>query len=273
MTSRLSKRKEIDHVYEMVRVLSLVFAIADSEVREESIFYSLMEKELWAIDFSSILVMRSSREGWKEKFYYRIQEQFLSCTCAIWALGESRRTPTWYKHHLADMQSLVGRLVAIRSYIPWGLHTYWLRSDVAESELLRCLSVFDNFWSRTSDLAHSHEVMEFMWSYMRSHIPRVVLNALHLHRPSYVTSPTTSTLSGLKTYLVIITMSRNLVAVVTGSNRGIGNAICQTLASHNGPKPLVIYATSRSGDDLAIKARWVTFPYALSCYLIRAFLG
>lgn len=47
-------------------------------------------------------------------------------------------------------------------------------------------------------------------------------------------------------------MSRKLTTVVTGSNRGIGHAICQPLASQGGPSPLIIYATSREGDHLDI---------------------
>lgn len=47
-------------------------------------------------------------------------------------------------------------------------------------------------------------------------------------------------------------MARKLVAVVTGSNRGIGLAIVSQLAQSL--TPLLIYATSRSGTDLGIKA-------------------
>lgn len=47
-------------------------------------------------------------------------------------------------------------------------------------------------------------------------------------------------------------MSNKLVAVVTGSNRGIGLAIISQLVKSQ--KPLIIYATSRAGSDLGIKA-------------------
>ena len=49
-------------------------------------------------------------------------------------------------------------------------------------------------------------------------------------------------------------MARKLVAVVTGSNRGIGLAIVTQLAQCRSPTPLLIYATSRSGADLGITA-------------------
>ncbi|MCJ1254646.1 hypothetical protein MMC24_002461 [Lignoscripta atroalba] len=47
-------------------------------------------------------------------------------------------------------------------------------------------------------------------------------------------------------------MSNTIVAVVTGANRGIGEAICQVLAN-TAQEPLVLYATSRKGVNLGIK--------------------
>jgi carbonyl reductase 1 len=49
-------------------------------------------------------------------------------------------------------------------------------------------------------------------------------------------------------------MSQPLTVVVTGSNRGIGQGIIQLLARTPHSHPLHIYATSRSGSDLSIKA-------------------
>ena len=46
-----------------------------------------------------------------------------------------------------------------------------------------------------------------------------------------------------------------LIAVITGSNRGIGHAIVQTLSTHRGPSPLIIYATSRASFDLNVSTR------------------
>lgn len=48
-------------------------------------------------------------------------------------------------------------------------------------------------------------------------------------------------------------MSSTFVTVVTGANRGIGEAICQTIAS-NAQQPMILYATSRKGMNLGIKA-------------------
>jgi carbonyl reductase 1 len=42
-------------------------------------------------------------------------------------------------------------------------------------------------------------------------------------------------------------MTHKLIAVVTGSNRGIGQGIVQLLATTQYPRPLIIYATSRKG--------------------------
>ncbi|KAI8933532.1 hypothetical protein NX059_009269 [Plenodomus lindquistii] len=47
-------------------------------------------------------------------------------------------------------------------------------------------------------------------------------------------------------------MAQPLTIVVTGSNRGIGRGIVQLLADTKHPRPLHIYATSRSGTDLSI---------------------
>ena len=44
-------------------------------------------------------------------------------------------------------------------------------------------------------------------------------------------------------------MTRKLITVVTGSNRGIGQGIINVLASTKHPKPLIIYATSRAGKN------------------------
>ena len=49
-------------------------------------------------------------------------------------------------------------------------------------------------------------------------------------------------------------MSPPLTIVVTGSNRGIGQGIIHLLAKTQHPRPLTIYATSRSGSDLKIPA-------------------
>ncbi|KAL6708866.1 hypothetical protein ACN47E_002273 [Coniothyrium glycines] len=49
-------------------------------------------------------------------------------------------------------------------------------------------------------------------------------------------------------------MSQPLVIVVTGANRGIGQGIVQLLAKTQHPRPLLIYATSRSGTNLDIQA-------------------
>ncbi|KAL8777498.1 MAG: hypothetical protein Q9213_007841 [Squamulea squamosa] len=46
-------------------------------------------------------------------------------------------------------------------------------------------------------------------------------------------------------------MTSPIVAIVTGANRGIGEAICQVLASTN-QKPMVLYAASRKGQDLGL---------------------
>ncbi|EMD59669.1 hypothetical protein GGP41_008553 [Bipolaris sorokiniana] len=48
-------------------------------------------------------------------------------------------------------------------------------------------------------------------------------------------------------------MSQPLIIVVTGSNRGIGQGIIKLLAKTQYPRPLCIYATSRSGLDLQIQ--------------------
>jgi carbonyl reductase 1 len=55
-------------------------------------------------------------------------------------------------------------------------------------------------------------------------------------------------------HYTINNMSNALTIVVTGSNRGIGQGIIQLLANTNHQPPLVIYATSRSGANLAIQA-------------------
>lgn len=49
-------------------------------------------------------------------------------------------------------------------------------------------------------------------------------------------------------------MTKELVVVVTGSNRGIGQGIIQLLAKTSYPQPLTIYATSRAGTNLGIEA-------------------
>jgi carbonyl reductase 1 len=47
-------------------------------------------------------------------------------------------------------------------------------------------------------------------------------------------------------------MSRKLIVVVTGSNRGLGYGIVKTLAATQHLQPLIIYATSREGSQLDI---------------------
>lgn len=48
-------------------------------------------------------------------------------------------------------------------------------------------------------------------------------------------------------------MPENLVIVVTGTSRGIGKGIINVLAQEKLDRPLVIYATSRSGNDTDIE--------------------
>jgi carbonyl reductase 1 len=48
-------------------------------------------------------------------------------------------------------------------------------------------------------------------------------------------------------------MSQILTIVVTGSNRGVGRGIIQLLAKTKHQRPLIIYATSRTGTDLDIQ--------------------
>ncbi|KAL8794237.1 MAG: hypothetical protein Q9195_003191 [Heterodermia aff. obscurata] len=47
-------------------------------------------------------------------------------------------------------------------------------------------------------------------------------------------------------------MGSPIIAIVTGANRGIGHAICQTLAA-DFQEPLLLYATSRKGENLGFK--------------------
>lgn len=49
-------------------------------------------------------------------------------------------------------------------------------------------------------------------------------------------------------------MQNNLVIVVTGTSRGIGKGITKVLAQQHLDRPLVVYATSRSGADLGFEA-------------------
>lgn len=49
-------------------------------------------------------------------------------------------------------------------------------------------------------------------------------------------------------------MAKQTVALVTGSNRGIGLAIVQSLSSSPPSQPFILYAASRSGIDLNLKA-------------------
>lgn len=49
-------------------------------------------------------------------------------------------------------------------------------------------------------------------------------------------------------------MTRKLIAVVTGSNRGIGLGVIQLLAKTRLSQPLMIFATSRSGINLNVDA-------------------
>ncbi|GIZ45323.1 hypothetical protein CKM354_000849600 [Cercospora kikuchii] len=45
------------------------------------------------------------------------------------------------------------------------------------------------------------------------------------------------------------------VVIVTGANRGIGRAVCDKILSKPNVGPIKLFATSRKGDDLAIKAQ------------------
>jgi carbonyl reductase 1 len=47
-------------------------------------------------------------------------------------------------------------------------------------------------------------------------------------------------------------MSDKLVIIITGTNRGIGKGIITLLAQQESERPLIIYATSRTGDDSGI---------------------
>lgn len=49
-------------------------------------------------------------------------------------------------------------------------------------------------------------------------------------------------------------MSEPLVVVVTGSNRGVGKGIATLLAQQHLSRPMIIYATSRSGNNVGIEA-------------------
>ncbi|KAL8699826.1 MAG: hypothetical protein Q9224_001244 [Gallowayella concinna] len=57
-------------------------------------------------------------------------------------------------------------------------------------------------------------------------------------------------------------MSSPIVAIVTGANRGIGEAICHVLASTI-QEPMVLYAASRKGQDLDLRpaSSRTTFKY------------
>ncbi|KAI4273403.1 MAG: hypothetical protein LQ337_004663 [Flavoplaca oasis] len=46
-------------------------------------------------------------------------------------------------------------------------------------------------------------------------------------------------------------MNSPLITIVTGANRGIGEAICQVLANKT-QEPMILYAASRKGQDLGI---------------------
>lgn len=48
-------------------------------------------------------------------------------------------------------------------------------------------------------------------------------------------------------------MIRPLTIVTTGSNRGLGKCLVEILAKTTSPRPLSIWATSRSGADLKIQ--------------------
>ena len=51
-------------------------------------------------------------------------------------------------------------------------------------------------------------------------------------------------------------MTPRAIAVVTGANRGIGQAICRTLAANTSTeKPLLVYATSRKGVELNVPTK------------------
>ena len=48
-------------------------------------------------------------------------------------------------------------------------------------------------------------------------------------------------------------MDKNMIIIVTGSNRGLGQAICRLLAQTSHDPPLTIYATSRESVSIDIK--------------------
>ncbi|KAF2481683.1 NAD-P-binding protein [Neohortaea acidophila] len=55
-------------------------------------------------------------------------------------------------------------------------------------------------------------------------------------------------------------MTNPIRVVVTGSNRGIGKAICSLIASRQHDRPLQLFAASRKGVDLGLSAENTIYP-------------
>lgn len=50
-------------------------------------------------------------------------------------------------------------------------------------------------------------------------------------------------------------MANSKIVIVTGANRGIGNAICKLILEDKSITPLTLFATSRAGEDLNLPTR------------------